>query len=48
MHRLRALWVSLKSSLWFVPTLCVAAMIGLAIALIELDVHTGNGWRDGF
>lgn len=37
MNRLRALWVRLRGSLWFVPSLLLAASVSLALALIELQ-----------
>jgi uncharacterized membrane protein len=39
----RGLWISLKSSLWFIPTLCVLLAILMAIGLVELDVRTQLG-----
>lgn len=33
--------LALRSSLWFVPSLIVAGMVALAIALIEVDAHLG-------
>ncbi|SHL96542.1 DUF2254 domain-containing protein [Hymenobacter psychrotolerans] len=44
MHRLRALWQHLNASLWFVPTLMVAAAIGLAFALVFLDAGIRHDW----
>ncbi|MEO6594905.1 MAG: DUF2254 domain-containing protein [Planctomycetota bacterium] len=37
MNRLGTLWESLRSSLWFVPALIVAASVGLAILLVDLE-----------
>lgn len=37
MHRFEAAWISLRSSLWFVPSLIVAGCVALAIVLIEVD-----------
>jgi len=37
MNKLKLLWSSLRSSLWFLPSLIVAASIVLAVALIEAD-----------
>lgn len=34
---MRALWINLKSSLWFLPSLCVIFAIGLAVALAAFD-----------
>lgn len=36
MHRLAAFWVSLRSSLWFVPTILVLGAIALGLGLAEL------------
>jgi uncharacterized membrane protein len=32
-------WITLKSSLWFIPSLMVAGAVGLAIGLVELDTR---------
>lgn len=37
MHKLRSLWESLRSSLWFVPALLVLGAVTLALALVEAD-----------
>lgn len=37
MHRLTNLWLKLRSSLWFVPTIMVTTAIVLAITFIEFD-----------
>ena len=37
MHRLRSLWLNLRDSLWFLPTLIVCAGIALALLLVEFD-----------
>ncbi len=37
MHKLRGLWDDLRTSLWFVPGLIVAAAVILAVWLIDLD-----------
>jgi uncharacterized membrane protein len=44
MNRLRAVWRNLNASLWFVPSWMVAASIGLAFGLVELDVWLGHAW----
>ncbi|GAA4024847.1 DUF2254 domain-containing protein [Hymenobacter glaciei] len=44
MNRLRALWQNVNASLWFVPTLMVAAAIGLAFALVFLDAGMSHDW----
>ena len=43
---MRKLWIQLRSSLWFIPTLLVLAAVALAIGLIELDLALGDslGW----
>ncbi|MDQ3622297.1 MAG: DUF2254 domain-containing protein [Verrucomicrobiota bacterium] len=43
---MRKLWIQLRSSLWFIPTLLVLAAVVLAIGLIELDLALGDslGW----
>jgi uncharacterized membrane protein len=42
MSRLRAIWETLRSSLWFIPSLIVVGAIGLAAMLIELDLDTNT------
>ena len=44
MNRLRQFWSNLRSSFWFVPALIVAASIGVALALIEVDSSGGKQW----
>lgn len=48
MHRFMNVWISLRSSLWFVPSLIVAGAVALAIALVEVDASIGPdvlaGW----
>ena len=44
MQRLRTIWLSLQSSLWFVPFLAVMTAIGLAIGLTTLDFELGRDW----
>ncbi|MEX2309739.1 MAG: DUF2254 domain-containing protein [Pirellulales bacterium] len=39
MKKLRSLWESLRSSLWFVPSLLVLGAVVLALSLIEIDAH---------
>lgn len=39
MTKLRSLWDSLRSSLWFVPTVLVLVAVVLAQSLIEIDRH---------
>ncbi len=35
--------IKLKSSLWFLPALCVLFAVGLALGLVELDTRWGRG-----
>lgn len=42
--RLLHLWENLTSSYWFVPTLMAVGAVVLALALVELDRATGDGW----
>ncbi len=42
MSRLAALWEDLRSSLWFLPSLIVAACAALAVGLVELDGWVGD------
>lgn len=44
MNRLRALWLNVNASLWFVPTLMVTAAILLAFALVFLDAGISHDW----
>jgi len=44
MNQLRLLWSNLRSSLWFLPTLIVAASVVLAVALIETDSSGTDRW----
>ncbi len=44
MHKLRNAWETLRASLWFVPTLIVAAAVALAVGLIEIDA-AGYDWK---
>ena len=46
-QHLRDLWLSLKSSLWFVPVIAVLIAIVLAIVLTSLDLHIGSDWVGG-
>src|SRR5919112_903673 len=48
MNRLRALWLNLNASLWFVPTLMVTGAILLAFALIFVDVRIEHDWLDKY
>lgn len=44
MNSLKRLWVHLRSSFWFVPSLMVASSLVLAVALIDADAAGGNTW----
>jgi len=44
MTKLKILWSNLRSSLWFLPTLIVAASVVLAVALIEADSVVSDQW----
>ncbi len=35
---IRKLWIELRSSLWFVPSILVLIAVGLAVALVEVDI----------
>ena len=48
MHRLRAFWLWLGSTLWFVPSLCVLVALLLAIGLTALDVVVGHDWTEDY
>ncbi|UOQ96315.1 DUF2254 domain-containing protein [Hymenobacter sp. 5317J-9] len=42
MNRLRALWLNINASFWFVPTLMVAGAILLAFGLVLVDVRINH------
>ncbi len=44
MNKLKQLWIDLRSSFWFVPSLIVSASIVLAVTLIEFDAIEGDRW----
>jgi len=44
MNKLRQYWSNLRSSFWFLPALIVAAGVGVALALIEVDSSAGRKW----
>jgi uncharacterized membrane protein len=46
MFNARGLWISLKSSLWFIPTICVLLATGMAAGLVELDARSNFGLTD--
>jgi uncharacterized membrane protein len=47
-HRLRALWLWLGSTLWFVPSTCVLVALLLALVLTALDVRVGHEWTQDY
>jgi uncharacterized membrane protein len=47
MNRLKRYWSNLRSSFWFMPALIVAASIGVALALVEVDSTSGEKWLSG-
>ncbi|MDQ2770850.1 MAG: DUF2254 domain-containing protein [Bacteroidota bacterium] len=44
MNKLKALWLKLDSSLWFVPTIMVVASLFAAYWLVVLDAYIGAKW----
>ncbi len=48
MIRPRALWVSIRSSLWFVPVVMVVSAMLAAIGLVEVDKHFRMDWSDDY
>jgi hypothetical protein len=46
MNRLKQFWSNLQGSFWFVPSLPIAVIIGLAVALIEADSTGSKLWMD--
>src|SRR3546814_14106147 len=46
--RLRALWLSIKSSYWFIPSVLSFAAILLALGTIHLDRMRGVDWLSLF
>ncbi len=44
MNRLKLLWSNLRSSLWFVPSIIVAASVLLAVGMIEADTLIDDHW----
>ena len=48
MTRLLNMWQSLRASLWFVPAAMVLMAVGLAVALIEVDVRIDPGYLDAW
>ncbi|MDQ2794972.1 MAG: DUF2254 domain-containing protein, partial [Bacteroidota bacterium] len=48
MNKLKALWLTLDSSLWFVPTLMVVAALFAAYGLVHLDLYVGGNWTSRY
>jgi uncharacterized membrane protein len=49
MNKLRVFWESLRSSLWFLPSLFVLGAVVLALSLIEAESwFDGNGFEDNW
>ncbi|MGY2132581.1 DUF2254 domain-containing protein [Hymenobacter sp. HD11105] len=48
MNRLRALWLNLNASLWFVPTLMVTGAVLLAFALVFVDLRIEHDWLEEY
>ncbi len=44
MHRLRQIWITIASSLWFVPLTMVGGAIALGIAFTLVDFAIGDEW----
>jgi uncharacterized membrane protein len=44
MNKIRRLWIKLRTTFWFVPSLIVAVSILLAVAVIEVDSSGSEGW----
>ncbi len=42
MNRLISIWVNLRESLWFVPSLMIVSAVVLALLLIDLDTRVGR------
>ncbi len=44
MNKIRRLWIQVRTSFWFVPSLMVAVSIFLAVALIDMDSSGSQSW----
>ncbi len=44
MHKLKQLWINMRSSFWFMPSLIVAVSIAFAAVLIETDSLGSDRW----
>ncbi|MFO7535511.1 MAG: DUF2254 domain-containing protein [Kiritimatiellia bacterium] len=48
MNRLKNLWINLRESFWFLPTVIVAFSTVLAVGLIEVDSSGKREWMDSW
>lgn len=46
MARARGIWFNLKSSLWFLPAICLVIAVALAFGLAEVDARLGASLAD--
>ena len=44
MHKLKQLWINLRSSFWFLPSLMVTGSIAIAGIFIEADSAGSDRW----
>ncbi len=44
MNNLKQLWISLRGSFWFLPSLIVAGSVAVAVALIQVDTAGSQQW----
>ena len=42
MNKLLSIWIKLRGSLWFIPSLMIVSAVALALALIHLDTRFGR------
>lgn len=47
MNGLRARWIAMRSSYWFIPTIMAVLAIALGTLMLWVDVRLGNGWMKG-
>lgn len=45
MNKLKQLWINLRSSYWFVPSLILAFSIALAMALVQMHFASSSQWQ---
>ena len=48
MSKIKAFWLNLNSSLWFLPTIMVMVALVIAYALVHLDVYVGTKWTSRY